>query len=355
MSSLFDRLRRDQLIPDAPRHMYNNVHYECIMGSVAYGVSDETSDVDVYGFSMPPKDILFPYDYGNLFNFGKKPKNFEQFQKHHIIDTRHDKEYDISIYNIVRYFQLCMENNPNMIDSLFVPLRCVLHATSIGQHVREHRHEFLSKRVWHTFKGYAYSQLHKMKTKYVNEWVDLCKKNQWDLYISREDIDKHWSTSNQSRALELLKMIEHKGKRSKRLPMIAEHGYDTKFAYHLIRLADECEQLLETGTMDLTQNREQLKSIRRGEWTMDQIIELFDKKILHLEDLYRTSKLPYSPNEDKIRRILMECIEMHYGSVNNSIEYLVPTEDYLNDINKYINDMLTASTGLNRALTGYKR
>ena len=55
-----------------------------------------------------------------------------------------------------------MENNPNVIDSLFTPVNCVLHSTRVGNLVRENRRLFLHKGAWPKFKGYAYSQLHKM-------------------------------------------------------------------------------------------------------------------------------------------------------------------------------------------------
>jgi hypothetical protein len=61
-----------------------------------------------------------------------------------------------------------MDNNPNMIDSLFVPRRCILHTTQIGEHVREYRKEFLHKGSWHKFKSYSFSQIHKLRTKYKN-------------------------------------------------------------------------------------------------------------------------------------------------------------------------------------------
>ena len=86
MASEFDRLRQAQLITDYPSHMKNNIHYECIMGSMAYGVSNDSSDMDIYGFSMPPKTVLFPYHYGHMVGFGTPPKAFNQFQKHHIQD-----------------------------------------------------------------------------------------------------------------------------------------------------------------------------------------------------------------------------------------------------------------------------
>jgi hypothetical protein len=36
------------------------------MGSVAYCVSSDTSDVDVYGWSIAPKDDLFPHLRGEV-------------------------------------------------------------------------------------------------------------------------------------------------------------------------------------------------------------------------------------------------------------------------------------------------
>jgi uncharacterized protein len=44
-----------------PRWLPGNVQYETIMGSVAYGVSSDTSDIDVYGWAIPPQDDVFPH------------------------------------------------------------------------------------------------------------------------------------------------------------------------------------------------------------------------------------------------------------------------------------------------------
>jgi len=155
-----------------PKWMPSNVHYLTIMGSIAYGVSGSQSDFDVYGFCMPRKEVVFPHLAGVIKGFGDQGEQFEQWQKHHILDPTANgnkgREYDFSIYSIVKYFQLCMDCNPNMIDSLFTPDRCVLHSTNVGNMVRENRHLFLSKLSWHKFKGYAYSQKTKMKNKGKN-------------------------------------------------------------------------------------------------------------------------------------------------------------------------------------------
>src|SRR5437868_9246347 len=70
-----------------PRWLPANVQYETIMGSVAYGVSSDTSDMDVYGWAIPPKDDIFPHLRGEVPGFGRRVKRFEQFQEHHVRDS----------------------------------------------------------------------------------------------------------------------------------------------------------------------------------------------------------------------------------------------------------------------------
>jgi len=259
------------------------------MGSVAYGVSSDTSDMDVYGFCVPPKHIVFPHLAGEILGFGRQHKRFDVFQQHHIEDESSRKQYDLSIYSIIKFFSLCMDNNPNMIDSLFVPRRCVLHSTQIGEHVREHRKEFLHKGAWHKFRGYSYAQIHKMKTKTPEVG-------------------------------------------SARYEMVQKFGFDVKFAYHIVRLLGEIEQILIEGDLDLERNREQLKSIRRGEWKHEQIIDYFETKEKSLEELYTKSNLPHSPNEERIKTILLECLEMHYGSLDEAVKLRVPIDKIIDDI-----------------------
>jgi predicted nucleotidyltransferase len=266
----------DKKLIHPPTWLSLNTHYLTQMGSNAYGVQQDDSDLDIYGFCMPPKDMIFPHLAGEIPGFGNQVTRFEQFQEHHVIDKEADKEYDFTIYSIVKYFQLCMENNPNMVDSLFVPRRCILHSTAIGELVRENRKMFLHKGCFHKYKGYAYGQASKIQNKinYKNE---------------------------------------------KRAADIEEFGYSLKYAYHLVRLLNECEQILIESDLDLERNREQLKSIRRGEWTLDQIMQYFQDKEKLLEELYVKSDLQHSPNEDAIKELLLKCIEMHYGNISDAV------------------------------------
>lgn len=276
-----------------PKWLPQNVHYEVIMGSIAYGVSSDISDMDIYGFCIPPKDDVFPHLRGEIFGFGKQIQRFEQYQEHHIVDKETLQEYDFSIYSIVKYFQLCMENNPNMCDSLFVPQRCVLYTSKIGQMVRENRKLFLHKGSYKKFLGYAYAQLHKIDTK-----------------------------ANASNP--------------KRQASIEEFGFDVKFAYHVVRLALEAEQILIEHDLDLEKNREILKAIRRGNWTKEKIRSWFDEKEKHLEELYVKSTLQYSPDEDAIKNLLMTCLEHHYGSLSEAVKIEVPVDKMIRELKEVI-------------------
>jgi predicted nucleotidyltransferase len=277
MPSVIYKLQKHGLI-SPPKWLPDNTHYETLMGSIAYGVSGDTSDVDVYGFAIPPKEDVFPHLRGEIYGFGRQVQRFEQYQQHHIVDADvvggRGREYDLTIYSIVKFFQLVMENNPNMVDSLYTPHDCVLHITKIGQMVRDRRDVFLSKLVFHKFRGYAFSQISKMSGK-------------------TED--------------------------SKRWEMVQQYGYDLKFAYHSVRLVLECEQVLTEGTLDLRRNADMLKAIRAGEWAERQVRDWFTQKEMLLQPLYTASELPYKPNEKAIKELLLECLEEHYGSLEQCV------------------------------------
>lgn len=252
-----------------PSWLPDNLCYETMMGSVAYGVSSDTSDVDVYSICFPPKEVVFPHLAGEIFGFGTQLKRFEQWQEHHVDAL--DKIWDFQVFGIVKFFQLAMENNPNVIDALFTPRRCVLSSTAVGEYIREHRRDFLHKGAWHKFKGYAYSQLNKIRTKAPT---------------------------------------------GKRAELAEEHGYDVKFAYHVVRLLLEVEQILVSRDIDLERDREQLKAIRRGEWTLPQLDAWAQDKEKQLEAVYHSSTVPYAPEEGVIRAHLMHCLEAHYGDLS---------------------------------------
>lgn len=278
MASITEKLAKKKLI-NPPSFVRSNTVYETVMGSVAYGVSTDTSDFDTVGVCIPPKHVIFPHLAGEIEGFGRQKNRFNVYQKHHIFDKDAQggkgRTYDLNVYSIVHYFFLCMENNPNMVDSLFVPRECILSTTRIGEMIREHRHTFLHKGSWHRYKGYAYQQLNKMQK-------------------SDPQDGKRWKS-------------------------IQQFGFDVKFAYHVVRLLYEAEMILTEHDLDLRRHREHLKAIRRGEVTQDEIKTWAAEKEKALEKAYETSTLQHSPDERAIKSLLIDCLEEHYGSLEGVI------------------------------------
>lgn len=274
MLKLMRRFEKEKKIAPPP-FLIDNTMYLCQMGSVAYGTNTDYSDMDVYGFCIPPLKQIFPHVDGKIIGFDEL-NNFEQWQHHHVNDLDSGKEYDFTVFSIVKYFTLVMNNNPNMIDSLFVPRNCILHSTQVSEYLREHRKDFLHRGAWFKFKGYAYSQMTKMMNKTPEP-------------------------------------------ESKRQELVNKYGYDVKFAVHLVRLLLEIEQILIDQDLNLQRGKEQLKSIRNGDWSYIEVIEFAKSKEIELEKVYAKSKLPDRPDRGKVKRILIDCLEMHYGSISNLI------------------------------------
>lgn len=300
MSKLIADLQKRGLI-HPPAWLADNTHYLTIMGSHAYGVADTSvkekiPDYDVYGFAIPPKAMIFPHLNGHIPGFGPEPQLFDQYQQHHIVDSDANgglgKEWDFSVFSIVKFFELCRGNNPNMIDSLFTPENCIIHCTQIGRLVRDNRRLFLSKLCWKNFRGYAASQLHKMN--------------------SKEPIGG-------------------------RKEIIKRHGYDVKFAYHVIRLFDEAEQIMMEGEINLQRAKDVMKAIRRGDWTAGEVAEWAKEKDKALEVVYTQCKLPETPPIEPIRLLLLNCLEQHYGSLEHCVAQMGWAEQTLKDIDQILN------------------
>lgn len=289
-------LEERQLI-SPPSFVISNCQYLTISGSMAYGVADthvksKPPDLDIYGICIPPKDFVFPNLRGEIPGFGTPGPKFNEWIQHHIHSE--GQEYDFQVHSIIKFFELCRQGSPNFLDILFTREEYVLHCTQVGRMIKDNRKLFISKAIWSKFRGYAWSQMSKMKE---NNAVG-----------NRKEI-------------------------------IEKFGYDTKYAYHIVRLLDEVEQLLESQDMDLQRAREVMKSVRRGEWKIEDIISWATEKSAALDVTFTQSTLPAKADEEEIRRLLLNCLEHHYGSLDKVFEEtdwakkaLVKIDDVLNSI-----------------------
>lgn len=275
--TLLSRLSAAGRLPEKPGWLEDGVVYLTATGSVSYGCSTDESDADVVGVCVPPKRYLWPK--GEIQGFSTPGPRFDVWQRHHVDTTGQwgdRKSADFAIYSIAKFCRLAMDNNPNAVDILFAPEDCILVSSQAWGVIRDSRRIFLHKGSYHKFRGYAHSQLAKIRTK-----DDL------------GNIDKIGN----------------------RRAIIERYGYDTKFAYHVVRLALECEQILVGGDLDLRRDREMYKAVRRGEWTLDELKAWWARYEPHLDGLYRSSQLPHSADEGAIKDLLVRAISCHYGTV----------------------------------------
>lgn len=85
MPSVISQLTKRQLIRP-PSWLPDNVLFEGIQGSTAYGAAVDDSDFDMVGFCVPPKDLVFPHLAGQIDGFGRQKQKFICYQKHHVFD-----------------------------------------------------------------------------------------------------------------------------------------------------------------------------------------------------------------------------------------------------------------------------
>lgn len=111
-------------------------------GSHAYGTNIETSDVDYAGvFCQSENDIL-----GMSY-----------------VEQINDDNNDIVIYEIRRFLELLMKNNPTVLELLNTPKDCIIYKHSAFDKILEKRDMFVTKGCMYSFGGYARDQISKAR------------------------------------------------------------------------------------------------------------------------------------------------------------------------------------------------
>lgn len=152
--------------------------YKVIAGSKAYGLSVSTSDTDIRGIYMLPNETLLGFGY---------------------TQQAHSNTNDIMYYELNRFMTLLLQNNPNIIEILFVPEDKIIYMDEKIMPLYEHRHRFLSKKIKHTFGGYAVSQIKKARglNKKIVQKISEEKKTPLDFCYIFEKDDGYMMTARQ--------------------------------------------------------------------------------------------------------------------------------------------------------------
>ena len=96
--------------------------------------------------------------------------------------------------------------------------------------------------------------------------------------------------------------------------MLHGGGYDGKNLAHCHRLLDMAIEIGEGKGINVRRsNRDQLLSIRRGEYSYDDLISEADAKIKRMEEVFDNSSLPEKIDKQFVNNLLLEMRKLRYG------------------------------------------
>ena len=174
-------------------------------------------------------------------------------------------DLDLTVYSLRKWSRLALAGNPTVLMPLFVPDTEVVIESTVGRQLRRHPERFLSRLTAARFLGYMQAQ--------------------------REQ------------------MLGLRGKKHTNRPeLVAVHGFDTKFAYHMVRLGLQGVELLGTGRITLPipePDRTWLRELRRGEHTQDEALARAVDLEQQLTVLRDSSELPERPDYAWVNRWLI--------------------------------------------------
>ncbi len=117
------------------------VIYRCIVGSQAFGLSDDHSDVDRRGIYLPPAELHW-----SLYGVPEQIENNPTQEAY---------------WELQKFLVMALKANPNILECLHTPL--IEHATPLIQELLQKRRRFLSKLIYQTYNGYVMSQFKKLE------------------------------------------------------------------------------------------------------------------------------------------------------------------------------------------------
>ena len=262
-----------------------NKIFEIRVGSHLFGTDTEESDLDLFGVFMPSEELLYGFKRCEEVDLGTVAKD----------ETgRNTKEaVDRKLHEYRKYVRMLMQNNPNIVHTLFVNHENVVFKDREGfaQRLWQQPEMFISQEAHHRFVAYAHSQLHKMRIKPQNYKAledGLMVLESMDGYATMSQIatvppfklkgnkmvqvgDLHIEGGVYVKKAK--RMIEERlSKASHRTGMYTKHGFDLKFGSNLIQLLMEGIELLRTGRLEFPlAYRQDILDIKSGRYGAEEI------------------------------------------------------------------------------------
>jgi len=233
-----------------------------LVGSTVHGLANPgTDDRDEMGvFVEPPQYVI-------------GLRGFE----HYVSRTQAEGvpsgpgDLDLTIYGLRKFCRLALKGSPTVLLLFFIEGEHLLHRTQTGAQLQSLAPSFLSKRTGRAFLGYLTAQ---------------------------------------RRGL----LGERHATRTRELS--AEHGYDTKYAMHALRIAIQGIELLSSGRITLPvpePDRTRLRAVRAGAVALNDVVAQIDDATEELERLTAETELPGRPDEDRVNQFLITAYQQNWA------------------------------------------
>lgn len=288
----------------------STVHLLGYVGSIAHGTHTPSNDpnsiddVDIMGIVIPPPERVI----------GGAAEWEHVVIKEGVIDA--------VFYSLRKAAGLLVKANPNIVGLLWLKPEHYLIKTGIGIQLVNERHLFATTACYHSFLGYSYGQLHRMEAFDTSrmdeyEWLTSQLLDRWNPrevleadsmklahIIKTLDGVLNADQVHRFRSLHKQYFLGYMGEKRKKI--VREKGYDTKNAAHLIRLMRMCCEFLTTGAMQVDRtgiDAEELKAIKVGDWTVDQVKAEAESLFARAKALRDTCALPTTIDLDAVARL----------------------------------------------------
>jgi predicted nucleotidyltransferase len=287
-----------------------------LMGSHSHGTylppedPNAVDDIDLMGFVVPPIE----YHLG-------LPR-WEHW-------TLQVDELDVVLYSLEKAVRLLIKSNPNIVGLLWLRESEYVHRHPAFDELRARRGVFSSQAAVDAFAGYAADQLERMEafdldrmaeyealTTAIREKGPLTEVLEADAQKLRY-IAAHWGFSNEFLARFRKLHREHFSgyMGEKRKAMVRKYQYDVKNAAHLIRLLRMGSEFISSGSLQVyrTTDADELKVIKRGGWTLDQVKAEAERLFAGVEVARAKSPLPAGPDAVAANELLISLHRQFLG------------------------------------------
>jgi uncharacterized protein len=235
-----------------------------VVGSTVHGLSNPgTDDRDEMGVCVEPREYVL----------GLRPFEHWVFRTHAEGVPSGPGDLDLTIYGLRKFCRLAMKGSPTVLLLLFVEGEHVLVRTSLGAGLQALAPAFVSRRAGRAFLGYLDAQRRGLLG------------------------DRHATRTRE---------------------LSSEHGYDTKYAMHALRIAYQGIELIGTGRISLpvpSPAREHLMAVRRGELPLPEVVHDLGLRTGELEQAVLASDLPAEADRDAIDAFLVEAYQSTWSTL----------------------------------------